>query len=501
MLIAALLLSTAPVVAQPVTPTPAPVVDDSRIAEGLRLAQGGDCKAALAILDPAAAALDGDRRTLIDIVRLNCLGSVGRLDEAARLQRTLVAADPTNVTLRGYGILIAADQRRFTDVADRIVAAADDRKVLAMVPGRLWTTTDAALREANDTARRDRAAVALARSDWKPADNPGVRRAVVYTAIAALARTGKADDADTLLDELDEPPSIVSLAIDRHYAALWPALETRLGPAQAKAIDAFAGTALETWAGAPADPAVRRDAVLAYLLLGRDEDAAALADQVQIGPQMAEEDVGAVQLGVSALQSLGRIDAAAARLKLLGAVDPAARPQAAMALIALPELYDEAGRPAEGLAAARAALARGTTALSPFGRAWIERSEVCTLATLGRTAEAKAVADQLRDNAGVNEAAAVEALLCMRRDAEAEALAVKTLATPDGAGRLADQFQPSGALGSPPSRLRDQWQRLLARPAMKAAFQKSARILPRTLWPARTARPVPRVSLSSGPTT
>jgi hypothetical protein len=75
------------------------------------------------------------------------------------------------------------------------------------------------------------------------------------------------------------------------------------------------------------------------------------------------------------------------------------------------------------------------------------------------------------------------------------------LATAGGADRIADQFQPSGAIGAPPSRLREQWQRLLTRPAVKTAFEKSARILPRSLWPSRAERPVPRTSLSAGPTT
>jgi hypothetical protein len=277
-------------------------------------------------------------------------------------------------------------------------------------------------------------------------------------------------------------------------------LQEKLGPGQTKAIDAYAGSVLAVWAGAPTDPRARRDAIVAYQLLGRQEDAAALGGQVEIGPQMAEEDVSSVQQGAQALQALGRTDAAVARLKALGAVDLAARPQAAVALVTLPEMLDEAGRPAEGLAAARAVLATGRQ-LSPFGRAWVQRTEVCTLATLGRGGEAKPIADALRDAPGDNPAAAIEALLCAKRDTEAEALAVKTLATPDGADRIADQFQPSGAIGAPPSRLREQWQRLLARPAVKAAFEKSARILPRTLWPARTERPVPRTSLSSGPTT
>jgi hypothetical protein len=38
------------------------------------------------------------------------------------------------------------------------------------------------------------------------------------------------------------------------------------------------------------------------------------------------------------------------------------------------------------------------------------------------------------------------------------------------------------------------WAPLLARPDVKAAFDKSARILPQSLWPAKEPRPIPRTT-------
>jgi hypothetical protein len=69
---------------------------------------------------------------------------------------------------------------------------------------------------------------------------------------------------------------------------------------------------------------------------------------------------------------------------------------------------------------------------------------------------------------------------------------VATLATTDGADRLADQFQPDGALlPHPASRLRAFWARLLARPEVRAAFDQAARIMPQRYWPAATPRALP----------
>ena len=103
--------------------------------------------------------------------------------------------------------------------------------------------------------------------------------------------------------------------------------------------------------------------------------------------------------------------------------------------------------------------------LTDLGKRWLDRTEVCTLAALGRTAEAASAMDALKKLSDQNPSATIEALLCAGRDAEASQLTVKAFDDSDAASDLLMQFQPPGSLLAPaPSRLRALWTSFLAVP-------------------------------------
>jgi hypothetical protein len=479
---------------------PAAIVADARAR-----AAGGDCPGALAITAPlvSGAAAEGEpRRIAAQLVRLPCLAVAGRGAEVDATLAELRRTAPANPAVRAFAVSADAQAGRTAQAADGMIALADQGSPgLRLIPGVVWRVIAQRLMAAHDAPRRDRLALSLARAQWAPADDPTLGEAIAYEAAGAALDGKDTDEAAAFLSRVRRPDALAGMAIDRRYQALWPAIEKRLGPASGAAADRYARSALVAFADRPDDIAVRRDAARAFLYLGRADDLLATTAPVAVADGMDEDRVTIMLLHAQALTARGDRAGAIAVLAPVAALDPARTPQASSALISLAELYHEQGRFADELALARTTMAKAQTGLSPFGIGWLRRNEVCALVGLHRDAEAKATGDALKAAAADNQPAAIEGLLCARRDDEAAAIAMATLGTPDGADRLADQFQPAGALFlAQPSALRESWERLLARADVRAAFDRAARILPKPLWPARD-RAVPVSAALAGTTT
>ena len=490
--------STTPAPSSATTPPPpaaAPGDIKAALTQALELGQAGDCAGVLRLLDPLVPALAaGPDRSAAQLLRLSCLGPAGRGGELPAVQSELAVALPRNGTVRTMGVLVAASEGKFDDAAERLATlATDDPRSLALIPADSWRGIAQALEESGKVTLRDKVVVALARADWQPADRPELRDSLAQGAIGALLGEGQTTEAGLLLDRIQIPELLTGMAEERLYQPLWPAIEARMGPGQAKAADRFATARLDAFARTPDDPWAMRDAVRAFMLLGRFPEASEIARQIAIAPGMDEDAVTIVRYDAEALQAAGRTDAAIARLRPFAAIDPAATPATLAGRIELAETLDETGHEAEALTVASATLAAASDALSPWAIVWLRRTETCALAALGRAPEARAAGDRLKTLTDQNPAAATEGLLCAGRTDEAAAIAVAALSTTDGASNIADQFQPDGAIwASSPSRLRALWGRLLVRPEVRAAFEKRARVLPRSLWPARTPQPILR---------
>lgn len=469
---------------------------DAAVARALPLAQANDCKGVLALLDPAVAGGAGRGTTgrfSAELLRLPCLAAAGREAEVAPLLAELRVQAPDNALIRGYQILDDVDTQHYAQAADDLAAAADQRsRALAMVPGELWRQVAQALTLGNDAARRDRTALSLALADWDPADRPELAETLAADGIGALLDKHALDDARQLLDRIHRPPTLWEMAVERRYAALWPEIEKMIGPAGGTAIDGYARTALDAYASAPQDRHATLDAAMAFAYLGRFDDVTTTAAATKIAPGMSEEQVDTVLADADAQAAAGHRDAALARLRPFATVDLTTTPEAATALIGFAEQLEDAGRYDEELAVADAGLGAKAGYYSGYGLAWLRRNRVCALTGLKRAADAKAAGDALKAAAADNQAAAVEGLLCAGREGEAATIAVAALATSEGADRLADQFQPDGALlPHAPSHLRGLWAKLLTRSDVKAAFERAARILPKSYWPLATPRALP----------
>jgi tetratricopeptide (TPR) repeat protein len=494
----------AKIAAVPATPAPA---EDIRaaIASALEHGRRNDCAGALRALDPLVPKLEpGADRNAIQRLRLACLGSAGRADELGPVQRELAGTMPRDGLVRSFGVLIAAEEGRYAEAAEQLAnLAEDDPQSLILISGNSWRGLAQKLNEQRLFAARDRAYVALARADWEPHDRPDMRDLLAQGAIDALLARSDSAEAEALLGRIAMPEILYAMATERRYEPLWPKVEARMGPQSGRAIDRFAADRLDDLTRNPDDPRVMRDAIRAFILLGRYTEAAEMAGRISVAEGMGEDAVASVRYHAQALAALGRRGEAIERMQAFAALDANKTPEAVSGMVALAELLDEDGQSDRALAVARKALADGGDSLSPWGAAWLHRTEACALGAAGRAADARRIGDALKAHASDNQAAAIEGLLCLGRRDEAAAIAIQTLATAEGASAIVDQFQPDEAIWAPAgSRLRALWTPLLARRDVKAAFERRARILPRALWPSREPRPIPRKRSpgASGPT-
>ncbi len=454
-----------------------------------------DCAAVLNALDPIVPDLaEGQQRLLIQRMRLLCLSSEGRTAELSKVQQELARAMPRDGLVKAFGVLIAAEENRFTDAADQLALLADTSpQSLNVLTGAAVRAISMKLAEDRALEARARMMIALARADWEPSDIPELRIGFAESAIGALIDRGEADEAEGLLERIDQPELLSAMAVDRHYIKLWPALEARLGPGGGNSVDRFARDKFALLGDSPDSELALRDAANAMLLLGRYQDVLDMTDTVQVTDGISRDAVRTILYRARALTAMRRNDEADRLLGSFMKLDLQRSPAAATALVSYAELLDEIGRPAQALAAARDARTKTGDLLTPLGKLWLDRTEICTLSTLGRTAEASSAIQAIKRQSEQNQAATIEALLCAKRDAEASQIAIKAFGDSETAGELLIQFQPAASLWAPaPSRLRDLWTSFLARPEIKAVFERHGRILPRGFWPDAKPRAIPR---------
>jgi len=464
------------------------------LQRALGFAQSGDCAGLVGLLDPLLPRVTGRQRVFVQLLRVPCLDAIGRSAEVKPIYEELNALDPANGMVRNIGVVVAAVDGDYVKAAERLAQLAEQNPdQVGDVNGDLGRGIIQELTQRDAIELRDRLYVALARADWQPADRADMRDSIAQGAIEALLKRGDVDGARELLGRVTMPELLISMATERHYQPLWPAIEARLGTHGGVAVDRFALSRLEAYSTTPNSERARRDAVRAFILLGRYAEAAEMAAPVSVTEGMSEDAVNIARYHAQVLAAQGNRRGGVALLRPFTGLDFAKTPDAVSGLVGLAEMLDEDGQAEEALSVARTTLARGQNALSPWGTAWLKRTEICALGALGRAAEASRLADALASKASENEAATIEALLCIGRNDEAARIAVATFATSEGASRLTDQFQPDGAIWAPAaSRLRALWATFLRRSDVRRAFDRSARILPENLWPTRDARPVPR---------
>jgi tetratricopeptide (TPR) repeat protein len=181
-----------------------------------------------------------------------------------------------------------------------------------------------------------------------------------------------------------------------------------------------------------------------------------------------------------AFARLGKHDEAVALMEKLSALDLETFPDVVGMVINYGAFLNSAGRHAEAAEhATRLASSAGKHA-SSYGHMWIWASATCAFAGEGRPADAAPWLAKLQAGRADNPSALRQALLCLDRLDDAEAVVIEQLAGGGSVQTLRD-FQDFREPVVPESeydkRMRGRFEALAARPAVKAAIDKVGRIL------------------------
>ena len=459
----------------------ASLVDDAKPAE------------ALAILDAMLLASDVPaERGQIESLRSFALARLNRIPEAHKAIEAGIAAtpSPSPLLLRQLFLLRAFDGDVPGAAATLQLFAASYPKLLSEVPTEVVTDVMRAIRK--DKVKAFELDYSMVVAGWSPADATladidWLRLRLV----TGLATQGRLDDARPIIDQVLSPVVLVRIGIDRRFQPLWPEIEKRLGPGADIADAAYVAAAKARFDKAPKSLIARLGYAEALNIASREPEALVVSDVAKTADELAalnDREIWIVNLNAMLLADTGRIDAALARLAALNATPMEGRAGLVGTIINEALLAESVDRPQVALAAADAAQAKAADAASGFGKLYLAEVRACSLAQLGRAADAAKAAAPLIAAPTENDDAYLAAMICLgRMDAAATAI-VRRLGDTDDRAEMLFQLQPF--LIADRQKLREQRQRagmraLKARPDVKAAFLKAGRDLPAAVAPPR----------------
>jgi hypothetical protein len=482
--LAMLLMAAAPVEApsfERQLASAASLVDDAKPAE------------ALAILDAMLAASDMPaERGQIESLRSFALARLNRIPEAHKAIEAGIAAtpSPSPLLLRQLFLLRAFDGDVAGAAATLQLFAASYPKQLSDVPTEVITDVMRAIRK--DKVKAFELDYSMVVAGWSPADATladidWLRLRLV----TGLAAQGRLDDARPIIDQVLSPVVLVRIGIDRRFEPLWPAIEKRLGPGADIADAAYVDAAKARFDKTPKSLIARLGYAEALNIASREPEALAVSDVAKTADELAaldDREIWIVNLNAMLLADTGRIDAALARLAALNATPIEGRAGLIGTIINEALLAESVDRPQVALAAADAAEARAAEAASGFGKLYLAEVRACSLAQLGRAADAGKAAAPLIAAPTENDDAYLASMICLGRMDSAAAAIVRRLGDTDDRAEMLFQLQPF--LIADRQKLREQRQRsgmraLKARPDVKAAFLKAGRDLPAAVAPPR----------------
>lgn len=306
-------------------------------------------------------------------------------------------------------------------------------------------------------------------------------------------KAGRIDEAARAMRGVNSPGPLREALVDRVYAPIWPALEAQAGPHMQSAAAAAVDEAHTAWDGSrDPSPVVIRALVEAYFQASRFDEADALASRFAATSQEAaavDENGGwLIDLHADILRVMGRIDDADKRYAAMPKLEGGET--AWLVSMMINRLHMLAGdrRWAEASAlqgdVERAAGQYGT----PYARQLVRRIKLCIAHALTPGQELAGMIDEIKAHEKDAVGSTAEALMCVGRMDDAQAVVLRALADPGHADSAIDSLQP---LASAPDNVRtiwtDGWAELGRRPAVQAALGKVGRVLPQALWPGKKA--------------
>lgn len=269
--------------------------------------------------------------------------------------------------------------------------------------------------------------------EWKDTDSATAARngwARQY-ALRLLDKGDKAG-AERALARMDETYSLLMVAQDRRFSALWPKLEAAGRFDWRKSAEAALARRQAAAKAAPDTLASTYDAMQLLRALQRYDEAIALGEtvrkQLSSGVKFSDaDDFGDWILGELGYALLDTGRAGEAQAAFEQAIAMGERGGSAVSQrINWAEMLNGLDRPKEALALVAQLDPKGT---SPYGVMWADAVRVCAQSGLDPAAADRLLAT-MRARETDNEAALTRALLCLDRQDEAAALYVRRLGSP-----------------------------------------------------------------------
>ncbi len=340
----------------------------------------------------------------------------------------------------------------------------------------------AALNVPAERERFERLSDILVEAGWPGESDPQAGDIFRATVINRHGAAGRRAEAVQVARLIAGPESTIAMLVMRQFHGIHP----RWSSPEPTLTETIARYDRTTRDGLQAQPRnYRRILLRARFLraLGREADALALLQPLtnDVAATAAEGLQGAL-LVTEAAYALVALDRGAEAVALMARLTaPGARRTAGLtsANVHNAVILWQVGRAGESLAAADRMLTSTDLNLTGYSRAWLRSIRICALAQLGREADAAATINELGQQGGIARPALMHAYLCTNRLDDAERLAIERLR--DGEGDVAIAMQDHRPGGSASGASAIVFERLVAlrrRPAVAAALDRAARILP-----------------------
>lgn len=422
-------------------------------------------------------------------VSMFALLRLGRFADAAAVSEKLVAAKPEEAGYyRGIflGYLLLDQDEKAVGAIERAVASVSDPQGIAdlneMFSEDAINHLFQRLYQTRDEARRMRAGEALARIGWPGAGRPVERDRMRALAVRARLMRGDRAGAAAMARELTDVDALLELLVQRKFDPLFGSDADRVARLRA-AIEATDAATAEALAAEAGD--VRRLLTRMQFLrsVGRDEEALKLVEptlaDIEAVERTGDQAFWIVNDAAYALVQAGRAAEAVALMDRLLALDADKHPMLVSMSINFVEILSGAGLHQRALDHALRISETQSKHASDYGRMWMEEGVVCSLAALGRAAEAAPRLERLRASGDTNPSARTRAMLCVGDLDGAERLLIERLQSKDPEQALVavQRYRMAGRRSAVAELTQDRWAEVIARPAVQQAIARVGRVL------------------------
>lgn len=340
------------------------------------------------------------------------------------------------------------------------------------------------LRSADGEAANQAMSLALFDAGYAAGNDFGGVGFIERQAIDGLVAQGRIGEAKARLDRMVDVRNLAGMAVDRRYEALWPALESALGPGMAKGIARNLGWMQQAFDADHDSHLTRQSYVHELIWLGFPQKAVALSENLLTTPaEIAASGRYGWWLFVESSEALGAAGQPAKgllRYRQLNAAIPAGSGVRVDTMISEAAFASRYGLSADALESV--ARARPLEDVSAYGEGLLQQAEACALHRLGRDTEAASVMAKIEAAPLANRGASLDAMLCLGHYEPAEKLVLAVLDDPVRRTDMLLRLQGielqkhDNALAAPMAKL-------AARPAVAAAIDRYGRTLPTALRP------------------